>query len=54
MVTSMNTNFYISVAFVWLQEWLLVQIPIFILVWLLFGYKNGCGNDMDFITAFGV
>ena len=54
MVTSMNTNSYIIVAFVRLQEWLLVRIPIVILLWLLFSYKNGCGNDMDFITAFGV
>ena len=50
----MNTKWYIIVAFVWLQEWLLVLIPSDILLWLLFSYKNGCGNDMDFITAFGI
>ena len=54
MVTSTNTNCYVIVAFVQLQEWLLVQIPIVILLWLLFSYKNSCCNDMDFITAFGV
>ena len=53
-VTGKNTKWYIIVAFVWLQEWLLVWIPSDILLWLLFSYKNGCGNDMDFITAFGI
>ena len=50
----MNTKWYIIVVFVQLQEWLLVQIPSDILLWLSFGYKNGCSNDMDFIIAFGI
>ena len=54
MVTSANTKWYIIVAFGQLQGQLLVQIPSDILLWLLVSYKNGCGNDMDFITAFGI